>query len=90
MTGELLSTYGEPVEVGIPLTTYGKPTFMEKIGLKKQQPQTQTMSFYVCCPACAAKVKGDPGASKYLAAVIAERSGVRPAPAESSMAAHSH
>ncbi|MBY0524741.1 MAG: hypothetical protein K2R98_15155 [Gemmataceae bacterium] len=90
MTGEPLGTYGEPVEVGVSFATMGKPTFLERIGLKKQQPRTQTMSFYVCCPACAEKVKGDPKASDYLVKVMQERMGIPPAPSASSLAAHNH
>lgn len=78
------------MEVGIPFTTYAKPTFLEKIGLKKHKPQTSTMTFYVCCPTCAEKVKGNPQATDYLVKVMQERMGVHPPPAAASPAAHSH
>jgi len=90
VTGEPLGSHGEPVKVDIPMTTLSKPTFLERIGLKKQQPQTVKMDIYVCCPECAAKVKGDPNPTSFLVKVIAERSGVPPAPVPAATTVHGH
>lgn len=90
VTGEPLGSHGDAVQVDIPITTMGKPSFLEKIGLKKQQPQTQNMSIYVCCSECAAKVKSDPNPTSYLVKVIAQRGGVPPAPVPATTTAHGH
>lgn len=76
--------------MGIPFTTYTKPTFLEKIGLMKPKPQKQIMSFYVCCPTCAEKVKADPNATDYLVKVMQERMGVFPSPSAAPAEAHHH
>lgn len=90
VSGEPLGSHGEPVKVDIPMTTMGKPTFLEKIGLKKQQPQTVKMDIYVCCPECAAKVQADPNPSSYLVRVIAEKSGVPSVTTPAATTAHGH
>ncbi len=76
MTGEELGGHGPPISVDVVMTVPHTPSFWEKIGLKKVQPQTQTISFYVCCEECAAKVKSAPNASAYAAKAVVERRGL--------------
>lgn len=73
MTGEVLGSHGQPIPVQATMNVPTEPTFLQKIGLKKQQPLTQTVTVWVCCPECVAEVKKNP--APYIATVVVARGG---------------
>lgn len=63
VTGEKLGSHGPAVPVEVATRTTGLLWWR----------RAEKTSIYVCCPACAAQVRSQPGT--YLVKVIAERSG---------------
>lgn len=64
-----LGLKGPAVSVNATLTTSGKKTFWQKIGLARPSPET--LSYFVCGPECAGQAREHP--NTYLVTVIAWR-----------------